>query len=118
MTKAERELLWAGGPNFFQLKRGADYYSAEALAAAMATYNGALLEICRERGVECVDMAVELPKSTTVFYDDAHFTEVGSAIMAQRLTAYLLEREPLNARARGRTPRPADTRPAPGPGRG
>jgi lysophospholipase L1-like esterase len=118
MTRAERDLLWAGGPNFFHLKPGAKYYSAEALAGAMKTYNDALLEVCREREAECVDMASEFPRNTTVFYDDAHFTEAGSAMLAQRLAAYLMKHEPLNARSAERTPAPGDTRRAPGSARG
>jgi lysophospholipase L1-like esterase len=107
-----------GGPNFFHLKPGAKYYSAEALAGAMKTYNDALLEVCREREAECVDMASEFPRNTTVFYDDAHFTEAGSAMLAQRLAAYLMKHEPLNARSAERTPAPGDTRRAPGSARG
>lgn len=97
MSQAESDLLWAGGPSFDRLRRGAEYYSVEALASGMAAFDDALRRVCRERGVECLDAANELPKSTTVFYDDAHFTDRGSAMLAELLADYLLERKPLAA---------------------
>ena len=46
--------------------------------------------------MECVDMAEMVPKTTKVFYDDAHFTEYGSTMVAERLAEYLLATEPLS----------------------
>ena len=96
MSQGEHELLWGGGTNFFAVKNGKPYYSAEALAEAMTIYNEALRAVCRERVVECVEMADMVPKTAKVFYDDAHFTEYGSAIVAERLAEYLLNTEPLS----------------------
>jgi lysophospholipase L1-like esterase len=96
MSQAERALLWGGGTDFFHAGRGKEYYSEEVLADAMRLYNDALLEVCQKRGAECVDMASALPRTTKVFYDDAHFTEFGAAMLADRLAEYLLATEPLN----------------------
>ncbi len=96
MPQSERDLIWMGGTDFFHLKRGKPYYSAAALAEAMTIYNDALLDVCRKRGLECVDMAAMVPKTAQVFYDDAHFTDYGSAIVAERLAEYLLDKEPLS----------------------
>jgi hypothetical protein len=65
------------------------FYSVEALAEGMAAYNGRLLEICRQRQVECIDLATLLPKDTTVFYDDAHFNESGAKQVARIVADYL-----------------------------
>jgi hypothetical protein len=95
LTADERKLLWAGGPPFWALKFGATYYSAEALERAMQSYNESLREVCRARDVECVDAAARIEPTTANFYDDAHFTEEGSANIARLIADYLLERPPL-----------------------
>ena len=83
-------LLWFGGVGDFQKERGNPYYSIEALERGMRDYNDTLLAVCRERQVECVDLAASLPKDTTVFYDDAHFNESGARKTAAILADYLL----------------------------
>ncbi len=89
LTHAEQELLWFGwGPGF-------DYfYSVEALIAGLDAYNATLLDVCRARQVECIDLASALPRDTTVFYDDVHFNESGARQVSQIIGAYLLERAP------------------------
>jgi lysophospholipase L1-like esterase len=85
-----KDLLWLGGVGDFQVETGKDYYSVEALARGLDQYNQALLEVCRTRGVECIDLAAAVPKDTTIFYDDVHFNERGSKRLAQILSTYLL----------------------------
>lgn len=93
LSPEEEELLWAGGPPWNRMQYGDPYYSAGALAQGMQRYNAALLGVCRERGVECLDAAGVMPRTMDVFYDDAHFTEAGSAMLAGLLAEHLLERE-------------------------
>jgi hypothetical protein len=95
LTAAERKLLWAGGPPFFSLRDGASYFSAEALASAMKSFNDTLLKVCLDRNAECLDAAARMEPTTDNFYDDAHFTEQGSAILAGLISDYLLARSPL-----------------------
>ena len=95
MAKEELALIWGGGTNFFDAGPGKEYYSAEVLAETMKRYNDALRGVCRDRGVECVEIAGALPKTAEVFYDDAHFTEYGSGILADAFAEYLLATEPL-----------------------
>ena len=96
MSQSELDLLSFGGPNFFRVKHAMPYYSGAALAKAMGIYNEALLEVCRVREVGCVDLAKILPSTTGVYYDDAHYTEFGAAIVADRMIKYLLETMPLS----------------------
>jgi len=96
MSQSELDLLAFGGPNFFRMGHGKPFYSTAALAKAMAIYNDALLEVCRSREVECVDMAAMLPRTAQVHYDEAHYTEFGSAIVARRMAEYLLGSKPLS----------------------
>lgn len=95
LSPEERMLLWAGGPPLNARSEGADFYSVEALAEGMAGYNGALLEVCRARGVECLDAAALMGHDIELFYDDTHFTERGSAMLADLVSDYLLETPPL-----------------------
>lgn len=91
LSKELESLLWLGGIGNFQKEKGKEYYSAGALAKGMELYNEALLKVCRDRQVECVDLASMLPKDTTVFYDDCHFNESGSRKVSEILAQYLLQ---------------------------
>jgi hypothetical protein len=103
LSREERDLLWTGGPGLDRLAPGREYYSVAALAEGMRRYNERLLAVCRERGAECFDLAARLPRDTSVFWDDAHFTEEGARRVAGLVAGYLLERpsrlEPRSARA-------------------
>jgi hypothetical protein len=85
MTAEEKNLLWYGWIESFKSKR---YYSETALMRGMQAYNDALLQVCRTRGIECIDLAKELPKNQTIFYDDVHFTDKGSLMTADVLYNY------------------------------
>jgi len=98
LSDGELALLWGGGPPFYALREGADYYSVEALAEGMARYNRALLRVCAQHDALCIDAASELPRTTEVFFDDAHFTEAGSARLAELIAQRLLADERLSLR--------------------
>ena len=95
LTEEERGLLWMGGPPLDRLRNGAVYYSVGALAEGMKLYNRRLLEVCRKRAVECFDLASRLPRDTALFWDEAHFTVQGARRVAELVSGYLLDREPL-----------------------
>lgn len=71
-----------------------DYYSVEVLADCMRLYNAKLVSTCRQFGVEYIDLAVRVPQTAQVFYDDCHFTEHGAEIVAAAVADYLNERTP------------------------
>ncbi|MBE7560628.1 SGNH/GDSL hydrolase family protein [bacterium] len=77
LSPEDEALLWfgdvMGSPNF---------YSSAALGEGMARFNHQLLEVCRQHGVECIDLVPLLPRDTSVFYDDMHFNEAGSRRVA------------------------------------
>jgi hypothetical protein len=95
LTAEENRSLWMGGPRFDRLAPGAEFYSVRALADGMARYNQTLLRVCRERGVECIDVASRLPRDGATFWDDAHFTVEGSHFLGKLVADYLGAREPL-----------------------
>ena len=87
-------LLWVGRVGEELRPGGQEYYSIGALAEGMRRYNERLMEVCRSRGVECVDLAAALPKDTTVFYDDDHYNEAGADRVAGEVAAYMLQYVP------------------------
>jgi lysophospholipase L1-like esterase len=93
MTDAEQRRLWFGwlGADWSSSQA---YFTPSALARAMAAYNRALLDVCRRRGLDCIDPSDVLPRDSTVFLDDVHFTELGSRLLAQTLAAHLRARAP------------------------
>jgi lysophospholipase L1-like esterase len=95
LSPEEEASLWLGGPRFDRLGPGAAFYSVRALADGMARYNETLLGVCRERGVECIDVASQLPRDGVVFWDDAHFTVEGSRRLARLVADYLRAHPPL-----------------------
>jgi lysophospholipase L1-like esterase len=97
LSQAEEDLLWMGGdsPTFME-GPGAQYYTAEALADAMLAFNQVTLQVCSSRGVECIDLAAGLPRTPEVFYDDVHFTDAGSARVAEIVLGHLRSTPPLD----------------------
>ena len=101
LTPDEQASLWMGGPRFDRLAPGVAFLSVRALAEGMARYNEVLLGVCRARGIECIDLARQLPREATYFWDDAHYTVEGSRRVAQIISDYLLSRPPLARSAAG-----------------
>lgn len=93
MTDREKELLWFGHIG----RMGSDrYYSIEALKSGLERYNDQLIEICKLRGIEFINLANLIPKDTTVFYDDVHFNENGAKMVSDAIIGYLTQREPFS----------------------
>ena len=86
LTEKEKDLLWCGWIESLKSRR---YYTVKALTEGMQRYNDALLEVCRRRGVECIDLARLVPKDTSMFYDELHFNEQGNALVAETLARAL-----------------------------
>lgn len=100
LTDGERALLWMGGVGRYQEEPGHEYYALTALAEGMDRYNLLLLDLCRSEGLECIDLAKEMPKNTHMFFDDVHFTEAGSRRVAEVFSRYLASHAPFRRTAR------------------
>lgn len=87
-------LLSMGGVGDYQAHEGCAYYTPRALAEGMRRYNEVLLEVCRERNVECLDLAALLDHDDAAFYDDCHFTEHGARRVAEAWAARLASSPP------------------------
>ena len=87
------KLLWYGRIGEPKEATSIPYYSVEALAAAMKMYNETLLEVCKTKKANCLDLSELVPKDTNAFYDDVHFNEQGAEIVADALSRYLRQIE-------------------------
>lgn len=94
LSPAEERSLWLGyvGP----WKARNRFLAAADLELAMNAYNRILLDVCKHDGLECFDLASVIPKDGSVFYDDAHYTEAGARLIADRLLDYLLSTPPFS----------------------
>lgn len=97
MSPEEEKLLWMGGLGDFQVEPGHEYYSTAALADGMRRFNEVTLDVCRERGIACIDLAGEIPKDATIFYDDCHFGRKGAERVAQAAAAHLAKQPAFSA---------------------
>jgi lysophospholipase L1-like esterase len=88
--------LWLGGVGRFQQEQAETYFTVRALSEAMARFNATLLDVCESRELECLDLANRVPRDTSVFYDDAHFTELGARTVARELARFLARRPPFD----------------------
>ncbi|MFC1462376.1 SGNH/GDSL hydrolase family protein [Verrucomicrobiota bacterium] len=67
-------------------------HTPEVLAEVMAQYNAVMRTVCKEYAVPCVDLALLLPKDTSVFYDDCHFNTSGCKKIAE-IMAPIVQKE-------------------------
>jgi lysophospholipase L1-like esterase len=95
LTESEQGLLWFGrtAPSG---GHGRGYVAPAELAKAMDRFNRALIEVCTQAGVEVYDLAAAVPRDTSIFYDDCHFNENGSRVVAQLLVDWLAHRPPFD----------------------
>jgi len=82
MSREISGLLWE------HTDRGA--HSPEVLAKVLEAYNNTLWDVCQETGVPCIDLALFLPKDTSILYDDCHFNISGCEMVADILSDNLL----------------------------
>lgn len=88
-SDSAKALLWMGGEGEFQAEPGHDYFAVPALAAALHRYNQATLAVCSERHLACLDLEARIPPDTRWFYDDVHYTEAGSKLVANAVASFL-----------------------------
>ncbi|MCI0587389.1 MAG: GDSL-type esterase/lipase family protein [Planctomycetes bacterium] len=77
---------------FFWIRRQIGRFSAADLRRMLDVFNRETVEVCRANAVPCFDLAAEVPSSEEFYYDPAHFTEKGAALVADKVAAFLAER--------------------------
>jgi lysophospholipase L1-like esterase len=87
----------AGGLDLSQRLVAKDMDGATAWQV-LELYNNVTREVGRERGVLVIDLAWEMPKNSTYFYDFMHYTNAGAArladIVGAKLTPFLAQKFP------------------------
>src|SRR6185503_7256005 len=91
MSPEEEALLWFGWTGG-AVPHARAYYTIGILAEALSAFDRVLKDVCAEEGVEWLDLAAAIPRTTENFYDDAHFTDAGARKVAEALAGYLRER--------------------------
>jgi hypothetical protein len=94
LSPSEERTFWQGYIGRWESPKG--YVTSLDMERAMDMYNRTLLDVCAEEKLECYDLAADIPKETTFFYDDTHFTEAGARLVGQKVTMYLLSRPPFS----------------------
>lgn len=95
MTQEETSRLYAGGvgsvDEWFKNPR-TKWFTTDVMTSLLSAYNDVTRQVCKERGLACIDLAAELPKSADIFYDDFHFSAAGAAAVARIVGARMPER--------------------------
>lgn len=86
LSDEDQRLLWFG-----RMDDGR-FLSVDQLRNGMDSYNELLRKVC-VKNVELVDLD-DLNGDPAVFYDDCHFTDTGSARVAQRVARWLADHVP------------------------
>jgi lysophospholipase L1-like esterase len=76
------QLTWSS------MREGA--YTTAVLEQLMDAFNQAMMDVCRQQEIECIDVAAGLPKDATAFFDDVHLTNVGCEKVADMVCDYLV----------------------------
>ena len=79
-----KDLLW-------EYVFGEKAYTVEALEKILRAYNNAMLDVCREEGVMCIDIDAMVPKDTSAFYDDAHLNIAGCELVSELIANRMIE---------------------------
>ncbi len=89
MSLAQNKLCWFGWIGKSQTENTRRYYSISQLEQSIDKYNSVLKAVCRDKGIECIDLGSTLEKDTTTFYDDCHFNESGADKVAKIISIHL-----------------------------
>jgi hypothetical protein len=65
-------------------------YTTAVRQQLMDAFNRTMMEVGKQQGIDCVDLATALPKDATVFFDDVHFTDAGCEKVANIVSDYFV----------------------------
>ncbi len=63
--------------------------NGQTLWRLLELYNGVTRSTARQQGVELIDLAAEMPKDSTYYYDTYHYTNAGCARVAEIIDLHL-----------------------------
>lgn len=65
------------------------WFTPRALEQGLRTYNNTLRKACDEEQLNCIELAGQLPRRASTFYDDFHFSEAGAAAAGEIVASAL-----------------------------
>jgi hypothetical protein len=65
-------------------------YTSNVLEQLMDAFNRTMIDVCRQRRIDCIDLAGSIPKDTTALYDDLHFNTNGCEKAADIVCDYFV----------------------------
>jgi hypothetical protein len=91
LAEEEKSRLWFGAEGDPHKQSVSTYYSADVFSLLMMQVNSVAAQVAQENGTEIVQIQNRLQPPAACFYDDAHFTPYGAAIVADILTSAVLQ---------------------------
>ncbi len=79
--------------SFYWIQKTKVTLSAATYWRLMDIYNQTMLQVCKEEGVTCFDIASIIPHEETYFYDSVHFTEAGARLVGETISRLFLKME-------------------------
>lgn len=70
---------------FYWIKETRGKLSAATYWKMLDIYNKELIEICKEKNVEYLDLASLIPHNDSYFFDPVHFNEIGTQLVAEKV---------------------------------
>jgi len=82
---------WRGqAGSFYWIKDLKGNMSAATYSRLLDQYNETLKDVCRQRDIEVIDVAAELPHEDSCFYDSVHMTDLGAERTARIVFNHLM----------------------------
>jgi len=75
----------------YWIKESDSKVSAPTVWKMLDIFNREMVSVCAGENVPCLDLASRIPHDERYFYDAAHFTEAGAALVADTVAQYLEE---------------------------
>ncbi len=89
LSEKERDLIEF--PTLFCSMEGNRYPNIDSMIRGMNAFNAETTKVAIEHGIPLIDLESRIPKTTYYFLDDVHYTDEGNALVAQVISAYLIQ---------------------------
>jgi hypothetical protein len=90
---SEEELDLIEFPTLFCSMEGNRYPNIDSMTRGMNSFNLETARVAKEHGIPLIDLESQIPKTTDYFLDDVHYTDKGNALIAQTISAYLIQQD-------------------------
>ena len=67
------------------------FYAPESVGEMIEEFHAVMRQVCKARGIACIDLAAVFPKSLDNFYDGIHYTAAGNHLIAKIIYEKLID---------------------------